>query len=62
MGAGGWSSKKQFYKQGKIKWNKAGGNLVMDYNPSRILLGTLCYLYEQKIPDYMYFKAPNLIL
>ena len=36
---------------------------VMDYNPSRILLyGNLCYLYEQKIPDYMYFKAPNLIL
>ena len=35
---------------------------MMDYNPSRILLyGTLCYLYEQKIPDYMFLKAPNLI-
>lgn len=34
----------------------------MDHSPSRILLGTLCYLYEQKIPDYMYFKAPKLIL
>ena len=62
MGAGGRRSKKKLHKQGKMKQNTAGGNLVMDYNPSRILLGTLCYLYEQKIPDYLYFKAPNLIL
>ena len=54
MGAGGRRSKKKLHKQGKMKRNTAGGNLVMDYNPSRILLGTLCYLYEQKIPDYMY--------